>query len=439
MASLDPQLPARFADLKLEIASSYGPDFESCITRAWGEIIEELDKATTKIADEGTEIIPQVSLSELDSLTPSQLDNIKKRGCVVIKDVVPDTEAAGWKTELQQFAKDNPTCPGFPPTDKQFFYIYWSKPQVEARSHPGVLKASAWLNGLYHIKGSKQLQGVDLKTPLTYADRYRIRKPGGLWEAHPPHVDGGSIERWEDETFRTCFEAILRGDWRTHDPYDLDGRIKARSSMYGRPNQASIFRTYQGWLAMRQPETGPHQGTIRFFPDVLLSNAYMILRPFFRPKATPASDDPLAAENWEYDLSSPDFPGIYALRDGKGYTGPRPNTETHPHFRLEKTMTAVPNVKPGDMVFWHCDLVHDVEREHEGIHDSAVMYIPAVPTTVQNLEYLTRQRDTFERGVTPPDFPLADPEATYIGVGRPEHIQGDLGRHAMGYSVSAAA
>ena len=91
--------------------------------------------------------------------------------------------------------------------------------------------------------------------------------------------------------------------------------------MYGRPNQASVFRTYQGWLSMRSArdrslhsngidhtvfsEIGQRQSTICFFPDVVLSNAYTILRPFFRPKSTPLSEDPLAAENWEYGTFSP--------------------------------------------------------------------------------------------------------------------------------------
>jgi hypothetical protein len=48
---------------------------------------------------------------------------------------------------------------------------------------------------------------------------------------------GGSIERWEDPCFRKCFEDILSGAWRDHDPYDLKGRLDARSSLYGRPNQ----------------------------------------------------------------------------------------------------------------------------------------------------------------------------------------------------------
>ena len=34
-------------------------------------------------------------------------------------------------------------------------------------------------------------------------------------------------------------------------------------------------------------------------------------------------------------------------------------------------MTSVPKVNPGDMVFWHCDVVHSVEREHTGLEDSA--------------------------------------------------------------------
>lgn len=50
-------------------------------------------------------------------------------------------------------------------------------------------------------------------------------------------ISGGGIERWEDETFRLCFDDILSGNWREHDPYDLVNRINARSSLYGRPNQ----------------------------------------------------------------------------------------------------------------------------------------------------------------------------------------------------------
>lgn len=52
------------------------------------------------------------------------------------------------------------------------------------------------------------------------------------------------------------------------------------------------------------------------------------------------------------DISTPDLPGIYPW--GAGFIGPRPNPKLHPHMRLKETMTSVPKVYPGDMVFWHC-------------------------------------------------------------------------------------
>ncbi|KAI0059235.1 DUF1479-domain-containing protein [Artomyces pyxidatus] len=430
---LDPILPLRFVDLKREIAASY-PDFEARVTRAWTEVLQQLEETSKAVVAEGSNIIPQVQFEDLRNLRPEQVATIKRRGCVVIKDVVGDAEVAKWKASLDVFVKANPDVPGFPDPDKQFFHLYWTKAQVLARAHPNVLRSSAWINELYHVKEGSNLEGVDLSTPLSYADRFRIRHPGVAWEVHPPHVDGGSIERWEDKVFRSCFDDILNGNWRNHDPYDLEGRINARSSLYGRPGQSSIFRTFQGWLALSP--TGPHQGTIKFFPDVLLSNAYLILRPFFHPKPEQTSDDPLDARNWRYDISTPDFPGIYAFYGG--FTGPRPNNISHPHLRLDETMTSAPEVNAGDMVFWHCDLVHSVEREHNGSSDCAVMYIPAVPTTPQNTEYIKRQKDTFVQGSTPPDFPKTAPEASYVGIGLPEDIVDAMGKKAMGFDIQVA-
>lgn len=44
---------------------------------------------------------------------------------------------------------------------------------------------------------------------------------------------------------------------------------------------------------------------------------------------------------------------------------------THPHLELDRTMTSVPKVFPGDMVFWHGDVVHAVEEYHTGSGPSA--------------------------------------------------------------------
>ncbi|THV05658.1 DUF1479-domain-containing protein [Dendrothele bispora CBS 962.96] len=418
-------------NIKKEIASSY-PDFQARATVAWKEIIGELAKAAEKISSTGPEYIPQVTFSELTSLPPEKIDLIRRVGTVVIKDVVDDADAISWKHQLAEHVKANPDVEGSPEGNKQFFQLYWTKPQVEARSHPNMMAACTWLNNLYRDPADSKLEGVDLSAPLTYADRFRIRHPGGSWDTFPPHIDGGSIERWEDPAFRACFSDILSGNWRQHDPYALLGRLNARASLYQRPNRASIFRTFQGWLAMS--ETAPTQGTLKVFPDVLLSNAYLILRPFFRPLVPVDSKDIMNHQNWEFDISSPEFPGI-VLRDD-GFSGPRPTPELHPHMLLEKTMTSVPKVMPGDAVFWHCDVVHSVEQEHTGTEDSAVMYIPALPTCPLNQAYVEKQKECFLNGIRPPDFPQGLEQ--FPGTGTPKDILSSMGQRAMGLTIAVA-
>jgi len=430
-------------NLKRSIASSY-PDFEARATTAWHEIIKELDKLAEVIKEEGENYIPQISFDSLACLSQDEIAIIKRRGTVLIRDVVDDAQALEWKDELKKFVKVNDErgveVEGTPENDKQFFQLYWTKPQVQARSHPNLLASIAWLNNLYHAQGAEKgigekndqlantMKGVDLSTPLSYADRFRIRKPGFQWDLHPPHVDGGTMERWEDPFFRKCFENILNGNWRDHDPFALEGRLNARNSLYGRPNQSSIFRTFQGWLAMS--ETAPTQGTLRVFPDVLLSNAYIILRPFFSPTVPSNSKDIYDANNWKFDISTTDFPGT-DLVDGS-YAGLRPTHELHPHLRLDECLISVPKVNPGDAVYWHCDVIHAVEIEHAGSGESAAMYIPAVPLTPQNQEYIERQKITFLCGDRPPDFPKGKSESAYVGVATVDDVVGKAGRIAMG-------
>ncbi|KAJ4475677.1 DUF1479-domain-containing protein [Lentinula aciculospora] len=422
-------------EVKREIATSFGHDFQARITKAWAEIINELGQFTDSVLTKGSEYIPKVEYAELATLSTERLNEIRRIGTVVIRNVVDDKEARAWQGSLKEFIEANPDVPGFPANNKQFFELYWTKPQVEARSHPNVLTTSAWLNNLYrNSPGSsgKAMEGVDLSTPLTYADRFRIRHPGGGWAHFPPHVDGGSIERWQDPAFRSCFHDILSGNWQKHDPYDLSGRLEARSSLYQRANQASVFRTFQGWLAMS--ETAPTQGTLKVFPNVLLSNAYIILRPFFRALVSVSSPEILESKNWEYDISCADFPGIY-LKDG-GFGGPWPTPEFHPHMMLDKTMISVPKVMPGDVVFWHCDVVHSVEADHTGKEDSAVMYIPAVPTTPMNKAYVEKQKVCFLESTNPPDFPRGTQD--FVGISRSvEDFLSPAGVHAMGLSVAS--
>ncbi|KAG6816961.1 hypothetical protein H0H87_001275 [Tephrocybe sp. NHM501043] len=163
--------------------------------------------------------------------------------------------------------------------------------------------------------------------------------------------------------------------------------------------------------------TGPGEGTLRVLPMLRLAIPYIILRPFFR----------LNSDNeWVVDLNNPEFPG--SLLGGKQFL----TTKTHPHLKLDKTMVGIPTVNPGDQVYWHCDIVHEVEGYHHGKNDSSVLYIPAVPLTFKTARYLRKQRATFEAGLPPPDFPKGPGESNCIGRATAQDVISLEGRRAFG-------
>lgn len=69
---------------------------------------------------------------------------------------------------------------------------------------------------------------------------------------------------------------------------------------------------------------------------------------------------------------------------------------------------------------------------------SEVMYIPAVPKTPQNWEYILRQAEAFRKGANPPDFGQAKEGVTYVGIAVESDIKGHVGRTAMGLPIHVA-
>lgn len=67
---LDPRMPARFVDLKHEIASSY-PDFEARVTTAWNEILQHLEAVSLKVAESGSEVSTDSDTIRLLPRSPS--------------------------------------------------------------------------------------------------------------------------------------------------------------------------------------------------------------------------------------------------------------------------------------------------------------------------------------------------------------------------------
>ncbi|KAK2467413.1 hypothetical protein APHAL10511_000648 [Amanita phalloides] len=421
------QLPIRFSDLKKSL-------WKDELVESWRQLLQELEEKIALINERGTEIIPQVEFKNLKSgLSDTQIANIKEVGTVLIKGGISQAEALSWKADIQAYAALNKDqVKGFPPDNIQAYELYNTPSQITARTHPNAITTQEFLLSLWHKSDPSSF--VDLSNPISYFDRLRIRQPGDNKFALGPHVDGGSVEHWEDPEYRSCFKKILQGgsDWRSHDPFDASPRINARHDLYNVSNKCSIFRAWQGWTSMSS--TGPTQGTLKVFPNLLLGSAYIILRPFFRPRST-NNTQPISHkfEDWTVNLDSPDFPGSII-----GNTQEL-NEKTHPHLDLARTIVSIPKVEPGDQAFWHCDVIHAVEGQHRGTSDSSVLYIPAVPLTVDNARYLRQQRENFIAGLPAPDFPGGKGESECINRATTDNLTTSQARRMLGVEPFVAS
>lgn len=196
--------------------------------------------------------------------------------------------------------------------------------------------------------------------PLVYADRLRIRQPGDAGFALGAHVDGGSVERWQENGYGQghVYDKIWQGRWEEYDPWEASCRVPAVADLYNGAGACSMFRMFQGWLSMSH--TGPREGTLLVNPILALSTAYYLLRPFFEP-LSPLSkmgnntsrisfDTFLEPTNWRLETNP-----TSAIQGATPGYSQELNAALHPHLELDKTMVHVPKIGPGDYVAWHCD------------------------------------------------------------------------------------
>ncbi|KAI1661850.1 DUF1479-domain-containing protein [Daldinia decipiens] len=411
-----PLLPQRFLNLKKTLVSGH----EGRVIDSWNRLLAELKRENKIIARGGPGIIPSLDFQDLDTDITKLRDELEKRGVAVIRGVLPEDEARSFKDEIEEYVRQNPQTKAFPPHDPQVYELYWSAPQLRARAHPNMLKVQAALMKLWRTSNPES--PISILQPLSYADRLRIRQPGDANFALGPHIDGGSVERWELNGYGRggVYNKVFEGSWEEYDPWDASTRVSAVANNYNGLGACSMFRMFQGWLSMSI--TQPFEGTLMVNPAIKLSTAYLLLRPFFRPikdldQASPESY--LAAETWEYA-------GAGMTSELHGATpghGQELDNTLHPHLDLENTMVHVPRIKPGDYVVWHCDSIHAVDKVHEGNSDSSVLYIPVCPLTEVNARYLARQKNAFLNGTPGPDFPGGPGEADHVNRQTESHLR----------------
>jgi Gig2-like len=386
----------------------------AALTRAFDEVKEHVSRAAASIrarAAAGAPVIPELDYHDIraGSVTDESRQAIRGTGCTIVRGVFPETVASGWFTELGEYLETNHYeqreiekrsldryFSALKAGKPQIFNVYWSRPQVLARQDPNLARTRSFLDRLWTFEGI-----FDPDRQCTYADRARRRQPGDTTLGLSPHMDAGTVERWIDPGYQQVYGNIFAGDWRRHDPFD--GTYRLKTEEIPSPAVCSMFRTYQGWTALTRQ--GPGDGTLRLIP-MAGGIAYVLLRAL---QEDVAEDDLCGAQPGRALGMSPQW-----------------------HQELLNGLVSIPEVRPGDTVWWHTDICHAVANEHTGREYASVIYIGSAPDCPKNRAYLPKQRAAFLEGRSAPDFAPMDLEVDFRGRATETDLT-DLGRQQMGF------
>ncbi|ORY15672.1 hypothetical protein BCR34DRAFT_477570 [Clohesyomyces aquaticus] len=407
---------------------------ENEVRESWDRLLRHLREEIPLIVELGSKVIPEIDFKDIDNAPEHFGQELRKRGVAVVRGVVSEEQALQWKADLKDYIKQNPQTKAFPADRPQVFELYWSRAQLLARGNPNLLKSHRFLMSYWHSADPQA--ALSTKHPVSYADRLRMRLPGDAKFALGPHVDGGSVERWDECGYGLggVYDSIWKGKWEEFDPWESSCRLPVISDLHQGVGSCSAFRMFQGWMSLST--TSAHEGTLLVNPLLAKATAYFLLRPFFSPRrgvesgaqtaseAITNSSEFLASDNWVMDPISKQSSWLHGATPGHGQ---ELSHLLHPHLNLQQSMIHMPTVRPGDYVAWHCDTIHAVDKVHAGKSDSSVMYIPVCPLTEGNAKYLVRQREKFINGIPSPDFGGGIGESEHKGRIRVEDMDGLVG------------
>lgn len=330
-------------NLKREIIAEYG---EAAIREAWIKTCKALEAVTSSISKQGSAAVPAFQYDDVVGPQNQEiLARMKEAGCFIIRGVIPREESTGLFDELQAFISDNKdVVTGWPVKSPAIFNLFSTPTQLKLRTHPNQLKTQRLINSLFVDSTCSPEELEAQHEPVLYPDALRIRRPGQAFLGLGPHIDGGSLSRWGDLSYRKTYGKIFSGHPEEYDAYDLTDRRDANPGLFPGGPHCSALRTFQGWTALTP--SGPGEGGLMLLPDIKTATAYMMLRPFFK---APEHGDWKDPENWELDDSTW-FPGT------KRWDSQLLSIASHPHLYLEDTLVSVPAVEAGDTIWWHADV-----------------------------------------------------------------------------------
>ena len=404
-------IPEQICLLKHRI-SRQCPDLEERFREIESRVSEDIRKIE-EFKEQGKCAIPEITFTEIaeNSVNKKTIETVKRHGAVIVRNVFSPEQVKDWFLELNRYLDQNgyydQDDPGLDnyfsdlKADKpQICAVYWSKPQIQARQSSELAQVRTFLNSLWIYQNNGRLH-FHPDRECTYADRVRMRMPGDTSLGLSPHVDGGSVERWLGGNYQQVYSSLFGSNWQDYDPFN--GAFRTEVEGIESPAVCRAFRTWQGWTALTSQGAG--DGTLQLIPTTM-GIAYILLRPFLQ-----------------------DVPEEVLCGAVEGRA--QAITEEW-HSLLLRGLVTIPKVEPGDTVWWHPDVVHAVEHEHQGCDVSSVMYIGSAPLCERNTRYLDRQKQPFLDGRSAPDFAPEDFEKNFPDRATIDDLS-QLGKMQMGF------
>lgn len=362
----------------------------------------------------GEQIWPVLEFADIEAgrIGPETIALLKRRGCAVIRGHFDRSRAENWDCDIVDYIESNNFFDNYAgPADDFFggleagqskpeiYPIYWSTAQMEARQHPRMATAQAFLNRLWKSE-SEGRRWFDPDRDSMYPDRIRRRPPGADSGGLGTHLDPGTLDLWMTEGYQMHFRHLFDGDIEAYDPWDAAYRTEA--AQYPGSTMCSAFRTFQGWVALSDMRND--QGVLHTVP-ISKAMAYLMLRPLL----SDVPDDDMCSVQPNHT-----FPASHKW-----------------HSILVSAVVPIPSVEPGDSVWWHSDLIHSVASVADQQGWGNVMYIPAAPWCAKNEAYAELVLGAFLEGRSPADFPAEDYEVSWPDRFTADQLN-DIGRRGLG-------
>lgn len=107
----DEALPERFADIKLDLTGN-----RDILRASWNRLLRRLQEESEIVKAQGSDCIPEIQFSDLDNAGDDFNRAIRERGVAVIRQVIPEKEARGYKEEVEAYIAANPSTRGLLPS-----------------------------------------------------------------------------------------------------------------------------------------------------------------------------------------------------------------------------------------------------------------------------------------------------------------------------------